>query len=74
MHSARRKGPSIFFVEHKMTLNLQLSSMEVFSHCMWIVGPSDSNHAVEHALTDGKCHCTQFWLQEIQFILSLFPT
>jgi len=50
-----------------MALNLQLSLMEVFSHCIWIVGPSDSNHAVEHTLTDGKwlCHCTQFRLQEV---------
>jgi hypothetical protein len=36
---------------------------------MWIVGPSDSNHTVVHALTDGKwlCHCAQFWLQEVQY-------
>jgi hypothetical protein len=49
-----------------MTLKLQLSLMVVFSHCMWTVGPSDSNHAVEQAVTVGKwlCHCTQFWLQQ----------
>ena len=51
-----------------MTLNLHLSLMEVFSYCMRTVGPSDSNHAIEHALTDGKWlyHRAQFWLQEAQ--------
>jgi len=35
---------------------------------MRTVGPSDSNHAIEHALTDGKWlyHRAQFWLQEAQ--------
>lgn len=46
--SAKRKVPIFFFflIEHKMMLDLQLSLLEVFSHCMWIVGPSDSNHTV----------------------------